>query len=607
VLRCLSEGAALGKSLRHLGHWLRRFLPGCAGTAQNTSELHQLLHVSAPVPAQLLSIPTPCRAEGAASNARKTGMGHLVKQRCAFWADEDGNITIFSLFMVMLILAITGAAVDIMRFEATRAKMQSTMDRAVLAAADLDQEQDPTAVVQDYMLKAGLDEVLAEVNVEQGLNHRTVAANGSADLETIFLKMSGLDSLTAPAASTAEEKISNVEISLVLDVSGSMNGSRITNMRAAAAEFVDTVIQPTGEGSGLTTVSVVPYNATVNLGTTVAGYWTLDNLHNYSNCVIFDNDEFDTVAISPSTELTRLAHFDLYSTSQTTTSLPNPWCKTGDTSAVMVHSSDKTALGNHIAGLTAGGNTAIDLGVKWGVALLDPAARPAVSAMAGDGLVVADAAARPAEYDDPEAIKFVVVMTDGANTTEYDLKYHHKYGMSDIWVDDRGTSSLSDDRYSLLVDDNYGTNNDVYFWERYENYSASYRYDNFPDGGNNARRMSNAEIFARFGTKGLAKKMYVKPYYDGYVSYNTYRDVYYGYTSIVNGSAADARLSDICDAAKDTGIVIFSIAFEAPSGGQIALADCASSPSHYFDVEGVEITDTFHAIARQINSLRLIQ
>ena len=37
------------------------------------------------------------------------------------------------------------------------------------------------------------------------------------------------------------------------------------------------------------------------------------------------------------------------------------------------------------------------------------------------------------------------------------------------------------------------------------------------------------------------------------------------------------------------------------------MRDCASSPSHFFRVEGVEIEDAFEAIARQINQLRLTQ
>ncbi len=53
-----------------------------------------------------------------------------------FRRDEDGAIMLFSLFMFMMILFIGGSGVDLMRFETERAKLQSTLDRAVLAAAD---------------------------------------------------------------------------------------------------------------------------------------------------------------------------------------------------------------------------------------------------------------------------------------------------------------------------------------------------------------------------------------------------------------------------------------------------------------------------------------
>lgn len=513
---------------------------------------------------------------------------------------EDGNVTIFSVFMLVLILMITGASVDIMRFEATRAKMQGTLDRAVLAAADLDQDQDPTAVVNDYMAKAGLSEVLSDVQVAQGMNYRTVTARGSVVMDMIFLHMSGIDTLTIPGLSVAEEKISDVEISVVLDISGSMGGSRIANMQTAAKEFVDTVIKGNSD-TGLTTVSLIPYNATVNLGSTLANYWTLSGIHNYSNCGTFPATAFNSVSINPSAEIERLGHFDRYSTNQSSTSISSPWCKTGNQGAMMVHSSNATALKTHIDSLSAGGNTAIDLGMKWGVALLDPSTNPAVVAMAEDGVVEDNAADRPTSYDDPESIKFVVVMTDGQNTTQYDLKSQHKFGMSDVWIDDRGTSGSSDDRFSLRV------RSDVYFWERYEDSGWNTRYRNYPDGGGNARRMTNSELFARFGTKAVALKLYKKPQNDGYITQSTYNDVYYASQAIVNGSAADERLEDICHAAKLAGVVVFAIGFEAPDGGQEAMENCASSSSHYFDVDGVEITETFHAIARQINSLRLIQ
>lgn len=119
--------------------------------------------------------------------------------------------------------------------------------------------------------------------------------------------------------------------------------------------------------------------------------------------------------------------------------------------------------------------------------------------------------------------------------------------------------------------------------------------------------MTNAEVYARWGVKGVAKKFWDRPERDDYITGGQYSNIYYGYEGIVGATSADNRLSAVCEAAREEGIVVFAIAFEAPEAGQDALRDCASSDSHYFAVEGIEITETFNAIARQINNLRLIQ
>ncbi|MEX0365434.1 MAG: TadE/TadG family type IV pilus assembly protein, partial [Ruegeria sp.] len=60
-------------------------------------------------------------------------------------------MTINALFLFITILAITGLGVDLMRFERNRSILQYTVDRAVLAAADLDQTIPPQQVVEAYL------------------------------------------------------------------------------------------------------------------------------------------------------------------------------------------------------------------------------------------------------------------------------------------------------------------------------------------------------------------------------------------------------------------------------------------------------------------------
>ena len=67
-------------------------------------------------------------------------------------------------------------------------------------------------------------------------------------------------------------------------------------------------------------------------------------------------------------------------------------------------------------------------------------------------------------------------------------------------------------------------------------------------------------------------------------------------------AGAQPLFSAICEAAKDAGIIVFTIGFEAPRSGQAILRECASSDSHFYDVEGLEIADAFASIASAIRS-----
>jgi Flp pilus assembly protein TadG len=524
----------------------------------------------------------------------------------SFVRETDGNMSILALCGAMMLMVFGGVGIDMIHAEVQRTRLQNTLDRAVLAAADLEQTLDPTIVVNDYFDKMLMADALANVSVQSGLNYKTVTAEAHRIFPANFLELIGVDNLQASGISAAEERISNIEISLVLDISGSMgSNSKIENLREAAKDFVDTVID--NDDAGLTTINIIPYNATVNLGSTVEQYYNLTNEHEMSNCVVFPDGAFNSRGITPSEPLQRLSHFDPYSMDQNSTVTASSWCPMDDYGSIIVHSADRQQLLDHIDSLGAGGNTAIDLKMKWGVALLDPAARPVVNSMISDGHVIAAASGRPSNYDAPDALKIAVVMTDGMNTTQYGLKPHFASGNSEIWIDRRGDSDPTNDRFSHRVRDWSGNNNDVYFWSRFENGAWDQRYRNQPDGGNNATRMTNAEVFARWGTRAFGQKFFRRPYYDNWLSYNQYYDAYYAYESIVSGDQADDRLSDICAEARDADITVFAIGFEAPDRGQAAMRDCASSPAHYFPVEGVEITDAFQAIARTINQLRLTQ
>lgn len=505
---------------------------------------------------------------------------------------EEGTVTIFGLMMLILMMAAGGMAIDLMRTESQRVKVQYTLDRAVLAAASLNNGLDPEDVVVDYFAKAGLTDYTLDVDVEEGLNYRRVAAQAFTDVDSIFLNMVGIDSIRAPGVGTAEEKIMNVEISVVLDVSGSMGGSRIALMKTAAKDFVDAVVTTGSED--LISVSLVSYNDRVDTAPLVSAHFPLSTVSPASTCVRFSDTEYATTGIASGTVLTRVTRFD--GRNNNTPTFSRDWCtqQWSNAGAILPWSNNATALKGFIDGLSAGGNTAIDLGMKWASLLLDPTTAPYLTSMIAANEVDADFHGRPATYSDPETMKVVVLMTDGQNTSQQDIKSAYKTGDSNVWIwDDDGEPG--DDHDGQIEYTIYIPETGQYISEDTGHIRSG------PEGGSDAVRLTYPELWAMHPVKYVGQTLF------GGMPHNWSSRMRNARETYANGYTANARLAAICTAAKDAGVLIFSIGFEAPYNGRQVMKNCASSDSHYYDVSGIEISEAFQAIARTINQLKLVQ
>ncbi|MEM9855366.1 MAG: TadE/TadG family type IV pilus assembly protein, partial [Pseudomonadota bacterium] len=239
----------------------------------------------------------------------------LKSKADGFARDESGTAIVFALAVFVIMIIMGGLAVDVVRMEAQRIKMQQTLDRAVLAAADLDNSLDPKAVVNEYFDKSGLGDYMddSKITVDPLFAGKSVSAEADGRIRTAFLHMVGVPSLLAESAGGAEEQIADIEISLVVDVSGSMSGDRIANLKTASASFFSSVVDNKPGKEGVTSVSVIPYTAHVNVGTTLANRINFDDYHTVSTCSRFRDDstrdDFSTTAIGPNTWVERNAHF----------------------------------------------------------------------------------------------------------------------------------------------------------------------------------------------------------------------------------------------------------------------------------------------------------
>lgn len=518
-----------------------------------------------------------------------------------FRQESSGSMTMFSLFMFVCMILIGGIAVDVMRFENVRAKMQNTMDRAVLAAADLDQTENPKVVVQDYLAKVGISIDQDDVIVTQSgsypvITGRSVTANATIPMGTMFMHLFGVDELPAPAGSTAAEAINDIEISLVLDVSGSMGSpaSKLQNMQDAAKDFATEIFD--GAEPGRISLSVVPYSTQVSVGETLLNQWPATAEQTYSSCVDFETTDFNSTSISASgtDPLQRTGHFDPWASWNWAPDPVYRVCRTDAAFSIQPWSQSVPDIHNQIDGFFASGNTSIDVAVKWGTALLDPGSQSALNGMIAAGDVDAEFAGRPFAYDRDDTLKFLVVMTDGINTTQYMLDNAVKAGPSPYWRDpDDGDVS-------------YGTNWNATLGEFEDYWYQDGRFwDTEPDGGSNDNdyRMDWPEVFARYSQRWLSYQLHYTQNWDA----NDYYDTYYSMIDWVNASTKDARLNSICTKAKNEDVIIFAVGFEVTDYSASVMENCASTPNHFYRVEGLDIKYAFASIANQINQLKLTQ
>ncbi|MCA0964285.1 TadE/TadG family type IV pilus assembly protein [Salipiger bermudensis] len=461
-----------------------------------------------------------------------TALSAFITQCESFRRAESGTMTFMAVALSLMMMIFGGIGIDMMYAELQRTKIQNTLDRAVLAAADLDNELDAQGVVEDYMARMGLSDALVSVDVDEGLNYRTVTADGYRTMPSNFMQLIGIDNMQAGGHAQAMERINKVEVSMVLDISGSMDdGDKMAELQTAASDFVDTLLDDSTED--LVSISLVPYSEHVNAGPEILSYLNVNYRHDDSYCLEMPNSVFSSPALDFSLTYDQMQHFQWnYSGSN---SLSDTICPRYAYEQIRPWSQDANALKTQIGQLQPRAGTSIFMGMKWASALLDPSTQRIASGMIANGTVDAVFEGRPVAYSDTDVLKTIVLMTDGQHDRSFRIQN---------WA--------------------YDDENEVEHWSRYNLWHYLNHYVNY----------WNRDSF----------------YYQKY-----------------DAATGDALLSSICTAAKRQGVLIWTIGFEVSNHGANVMERCASSPAHFFRVEGVEISEAFSTIAQTLNQLRLTQ
>jgi Flp pilus assembly protein TadG len=536
----------------------------------------------------------------------------LMNRFAQFRSDESGAIIVFTLILFLLMVMMGGVAVDVMRYEQTRTNLQNTLDRCTLMAASIDQQLDAEDVVNDCVDKAGLADELTGIKVVQSINNRDVTAQALSDSKPIFLPMLGINKFDARAVAGAAQGITNVELALVLDVSGSMQGTKIANLKTAASEFVDTMLKD--DTHQRVSISLVPYNGQVNLGPELRAKFTTTDNPNVTNmnCIDLPASVYSSSAMSQTLSMPMSGNVDTfsYASSYSSGSMPtgyadpstswtkpndaNKWCRALSGNVVRPMGNSISTLQSQINGLAATGATSINAGLKWGLALLDPSARNIITSLSAQGVVPASVVGRPFAYDDPDTLKVIVLMTDGENFAEERLNDGYRSGLSPIYMSPNGT-------YSIYHATRAGT-------KKYWVPSTGVWQTSAATGGGSAVQQDWQTIWTKHNAAWVAWQMYARANGTTDATKRT------AFDSAMNAirtktetTAMDTQLQQICTQAKNDDVIVYGIAFEASGNGQTQIAKCASSKAHYFNATGLEISTAFRTIASNLTQLKLTQ
>ena len=196
-----------------------------------------------------------------------------------FRNDERGTIAIIFAGAIILLVVACGVAVDIGRAFHAKARIGFSIDAAALAAAKGLRLQglsdsEVTALAnkifsQNYdgegTKHGGIFADIKSLNVTIDRANSAVSIDVIADVKTTFGRLAGVQKFNLTNAGSAIFEAQDIEIGLQLDVTGSMGGQKIADLKLATKDLVDILIPDTPTGQKVR-IGYAPFAAGVNAG-----------------------------------------------------------------------------------------------------------------------------------------------------------------------------------------------------------------------------------------------------------------------------------------------------------------------------------------------------
>ena len=239
------------------------------------------------------------------STAARLVLVSLFKAGRHFSSNERGAVIAMIAMAVIPIFTVLGLAIDIGRGYLVKSKLSYAIDSAGLAggrAFDSDLREDDIQMFFDVNFEAGyLGAQVVGSGPKTTFNddENTVTIEAEATLPTYFVNVAGIDEITVSARAVIQRELRGMELVLVMDNTGSMRSSgKMDAMKDAATELVDILF---GERETVPNfyVGLVPYAATVNIGSNRTDWLVHETYDSDSAWLAADPDGSERIGYHP--------------------------------------------------------------------------------------------------------------------------------------------------------------------------------------------------------------------------------------------------------------------------------------------------------------------
>lgn len=347
--------------------------------------------------------------------------------------NRDGSIAILAGLTIIILFVAAGAAVDLGRAISVRAAIGRALDASTLAGARLlstslaTQGQVETTVSEYFdanMASMGFNDVeLSNLNVRIDTTNGKLSVDGSAIVPTYFIRIAGIDTLKVGTLAETTYSSFDVEVSMVLDLSGSMS-SYVGDLKTAVTSLLNILMpadRPPSESK--VRIALVPYAQGVRMSSVDANKVTDSYKYNYGCVTERDGPQKYTDAFYSSDNDGKYDVGEFGGGSDQ--SDKGSMCPT---TVLQPLTEDRVKLDQIVSKLKVATYTAGHTGINWGWFTLSPN---------WSGLFSGSSA--PASYEDDDTLKFAVLMTDGVFNTSYSWKTDACNKDGTIWKSGQGS------------------------------------------------------------------------------------------------------------------------------------------------------------------------